>query len=593
MAVCLGGIVRSVTIDPDWDDGPERFGDAEIEWRQGEFTEQELRDKAVLVALAGPVAEMIHTGDPFHPAGVAEWSVDWSVAWRAASSRHADEKRRLAYLEQTTLQLYQTLGRDDYWAALAAIVDHLLAHETLEGDEVEEIVRQPHGCDASFNTTGEAVRDPKNDSRTTALAWILGVVLFAVAGLTAARFADVHVPLLAGWKATPTVAEKLAVATTELGELPKPLPPTDPLYKSNDQLVLRTKTLMLKDKRDRYQAAVDGTPVSAVPPASEAELQQRIRLRRMHDGIRLIKSYRGTSDRFSKRQIEWIHNLPLFVCWYDGPYVGTPAVFFFDIERGRWIWNEGVAAAGKHDQDGWSRIIEIDRAGKVVWQFESKTSTGRRIEVHAFQRLKNGTTMIVQSRPARILEVDKAGKIAKTVRLKVDQPSGHSATRLARKLNNGHYLVCHEKDGAVREYDAEGKVVWEFNVPLFGKQKKPGHGLKAFGNQCFSAVRLPSGNTLIGTGNGHSVLEVTPEKKIVWKIEQNDLPGIQLAWVTTLQVLPSGNIVIGNCHAGPGNPQIIEVTRDKKVVWTFKDFKRFGNALSNSRVLAVDGKAVK
>ena len=105
-------------------------------------------------------------------------------------------------------------------------------------------------------------------------------------------------------------------------------------------------------------------------------------------------------------------------------------------------------------------------------------------------------------------------------------------------------------------------------------------------------MRLPSGNTLIGTGNGHSVIEVTPEKKIVWALHQDDLPGIRLAWVTTLQVLENGNIVIGNCHAEPENPQIVEVNRDKQVVWQFRDFERFGNALTNSQILAVDGVAI-
>ena len=137
----------------------------------------------------------------------------------------------------------------------------------------------------------------------------------------------------------------------------------------------------------------------------------------------------------------------------------------------------------------------------------------------------------------------------------------------------------------MREYDSSGKVVWGYEVPLFGKEPKRGHGLEAFGNQCFSVLRLKNGNTLIGTGNGHSILEVTPKKKIVWSIHQNDLEGIQLAWVTSLQVLPSGNILIGNCHAGPDNPQLIEVTRDKKVVWKFHDFERFGNALTNSQIL--------
>jgi hypothetical protein len=62
------------------------------------------------------------------------------------------------------------------------------------------------------------------------------------------------------------------------------------------------------------------------------------------------------------------------------------------------------------------------------------------------------------------------------------------------------------------------------------------------------------------------VLEVTKDGKIVWSIDQEELPGIKLFWVTTLQALPNGHIIVGNTHAGPNNPQYIEVTRDKKVV---------------------------
>jgi hypothetical protein len=74
------------------------------------------------------------------------------------------------------------------------------------------------------------------------------------------------------------------------------------------------------------------------------------------------------------------------------------------------------------------------------------------------------------------------------------------------------------------------------------------------------------------------VLEVDRAGKIVWQITQNDLPGITLAWITCVDRLPNGNTLIGNCHAGPENPQFIEVTRDKKVVWSWKDFTRFGNS---------------
>ena len=241
-------------------------------------------------------------------------------------------------------------------------------------------------------------------------------------------------------------------------------------------------------------------------------------------------------------------------------------------------------------------VIEIASDKKIVWSYDSRMMNGnaeKRVEVHAFQRLKNGDTMIAESGVGRIIEVDRAGKIKHQIKLTVDHPHPHRDTRLARKLANGHYLVCHEGDGKVREYDQDGKVVWEYEVPLFGKQRKGGHGPESFGNHLFGAIRLPNGNTLIATGNGHSVLEVTPKKKIVWKVEQNDLKDITLAWVTTLELLPNGNIVIGNCHAGPGQPQVIEIDRKKRVVWSYADWTHLGNATPNSQVIGVVGTVVR
>ena len=198
-----------------------------------------------------------------------------------------------------------------------------------------------------------------------------------------------------------------------------------------------------------------------------------------------------------------------------------------------------------------------------------------------------------ESGNARIIEVDKDDKIVKEFPLTVEHPSTHSDTRLVRKLDNGHYLVAHENDGTVREYDENGKVVWSYKLDLAGRPASPGHGPEGHGDHVYSAYRLPNGNTLIGGGNNNRVIEVTPEGKTVWSIDQKELPGITLAWVTMLEVLPNGNIVIGNCHAGPENPQLIEVTRDKKVVWTFKDFKNLGNSTAATQVLGVGGKVIR
>lgn len=241
-------------------------------------------------------------------------------------------------------------------------------------------------------------------------------------------------------------------------------------------------------------------------------------------------------------------------------------------------------------QQGPAKVAEIDvKQKKVVWSHDSAKSNGnegKKIEVHAFQPLADGKLMIAESGAQRIIEVDRDGKLIKQIALKVNHPHPHTDTRLARKLDNGHYLVCHEGDGVVREYDGDGKVVWEFEVPLFGREPKGGHGPDSWGNKCFAAVRLANGNTLVTTGNGHGVLEVTPGKEVVWKVEQRELPGIQLAWVTTLEVLKNGNYLIGNCHAGKGQPLVIELEpKTKKVVWTLNEFDTFGNDVSNSKVL--------
>ena len=248
-------------------------------------------------------------------------------------------------------------------------------------------------------------------------------------------------------------------------------------------------------------------------------------------------------------------------------------------------------------QTSMTHLLEVDPAtNKTVWEYDAQKSNGnegRKLQVHSFQRLPDGNTMIAESGVGRIIEVDRSGKLIKQIKLKVAKNDPHRDTRLVRKLDNGHYLVAHEAEGAVREYDGEGNVVWDYPVPMFGKEPKGGHGPEAYGNSVFGAVRLPSGNTLVATGNGHAVLEVTPDKKIVWEIHQDDLKGVKLAWVTTLQVLPDGNVVLGNCHAGKDNPQVVEVNREKQVVWAFKDMKHFGDATSNSQVLDVGGPVLR
>jgi PQQ-like domain len=242
---------------------------------------------------------------------------------------------------------------------------------------------------------------------------------------------------------------------------------------------------------------------------------------------------------------------------------------------------------------GPATIVEMTPEKKVVWLYESRPAEGYSgpVEIHAFQRLPDGLTMIAESGNRRIIEVDKDGRIVHQLPLTVDHPNSHRDTRLVRKLANGHYLVCHEGDGVVREYDEAGKVVWSYALDLNGRPETPGHD--GHGTNVFGAIRLRNGHTLIAGGNNNRVLEVTPAGKVVWSVDQNELPGIRLYWVTTVQLLPNGHLVIGNTHAGPDNPQLIEITRGKKVVWTFKNMVAFGNDMAAAQVLDVKGPVIR
>jgi outer membrane protein assembly factor BamB len=242
---------------------------------------------------------------------------------------------------------------------------------------------------------------------------------------------------------------------------------------------------------------------------------------------------------------------------------------------------------------GPATVAEVNKEGKTVWEHTSKPVGNYKgaVEVHACQRLADGSTMIAETGNKRIVEVDKDGKEVFVLPLVVDKPDSHRDTRLARKLESGNYLVCHERDGIVREYDKSGKVVWSYQLDLAGRQATPGH--EGHGTDVYSALRLPNGNTLIGTGNGNRVIEVDKDGKIVWKIEHDELKDIKLFWVTSLQVLPNGNVIINNTHAGKDNPQVIEVTRDKKVVWTLNKFALTGNDLCTVQLLDVKGKVIR
>jgi len=222
-------------------------------------------------------------------------------------------------------------------------------------------------------------------------------------------------------------------------------------------------------------------------------------------------------------------------------------------------------------------VKEVTRAKEVVFEYQSKS------EIYACQRLENGNTFVGECTAGRLIEVEPSGKIAKELRLLPEgRTGGHLYIRNARRLANGHYLVTHYADQAVREYDAAGQVVLE--IPA----KSGPH----------SAARLPNGNTLVACGDlvkdGARVFEADASGKTVWEITSRELPGISLKFMSGFHRLPNGHTVMSNWQ-GHGHlrsgPHLIEVTPEKKVVWTFADHETM-KTISTVQILDLPGEAI-
>jgi uncharacterized protein YjhX (UPF0386 family) len=129
--------------------------------------------------------------------------------------------------------------------------------------------------------------------------------------------------------------------------------------------------------------------------------------------------------------------------------------------RDGWVLPNGnLLLAVSKSNDGGS-IIEVTRDGKAVFEFKGSQS-----EVNTVQPLANGNILVTEAgdKP-RLLEVTREGKIAVEVPIQAQTKDHHLQTRMARKLANGNYLVPQLLDKVVREYQPDGKIVWEVATP--------------------------------------------------------------------------------------------------------------------------------
>jgi hypothetical protein len=220
-------------------------------------------------------------------------------------------------------------------------------------------------------------------------------------------------------------------------------------------------------------------------------------------------------------------------------------------------------------------ITEVTPEKKVVFQFKSQAKRGD--AVYACQRLENGNTLVGENATARILEVDPSGKIVFSLQTQPFKEGNHQNMRLARKLRNGNYLVCQSGAHIVKEYRPTGEVVMQIEVP----------------NVAFDAIRTPQGTTLIASLG--QITEFDKDGKSIWEFSTKDVADPTITNMTGMHLLPNGNIAVGvySAYAKDGKGcGLLEITRDKKVVWSFQS-PRFSRSMMAVQVLDEKGNALE
>jgi len=204
------------------------------------------------------------------------------------------------------------------------------------------------------------------------------------------------------------------------------------------------------------------------------------------------------------------------------------------------------------------RVVEVTRDKQVVFSYQRSKENS---EIGTTQRLYNGNTLVTElGKQPRLLEVDPKGNIVLDVPLQPETDNAHMQTRMARQLRNGNYLVPHLLAFAVKEYSPDGKIVRVFKTDFeeLGGRKAE--------NWPFTAIRLDNGNTVVSLTHGNKLVELGPQGEIVWKVTNDDVGGL-FKDPCGSQRLANGNTVIGS-HAASSGVSMVEVTPERKIVWT-------------------------
>ena len=191
-------------------------------------------------------------------------------------------------------------------------------------------------------------------------------------------------------------------------------------------------------------------------------------------------------------------------------------------------------------------VEEVSPERKVVWRLGHPTVQA----AESAQRLANGNTVVADNGRMKVIEVNREGKVVWEFTVPNTNKRKHPTMRQVRRLGNGNTLICASTEDRVIEASPGGKVVWSYAVPFPYLRLANGH------------TPISSGDGY-GSPRGFFLVEVDHAGKEVWQYGGSGAPKEQqLRWPSGHVRLANGNTLIAEARGGV----IREVSPDKKTV---------------------------
>jgi len=239
----------------------------------------------------------------------------------------------------------------------------------------------------------------------------------------------------------------------------------------------------------------------------------------------------------------------------DVPPAGAKAsvVAWAEMVYDGWRLPSGNYLCSAHE---WVRELAPD--GTIVWEYRVQAPC----ELKTCVPLPDGDVMTVDAERMELIQLaDRGRRIARRIPVPTDPQAGiHVRYNLLRCTPAGTFLLALRAEQAFIEVDDSGREVWRQAVP---------------GMPCV-AERLPAGATLMAWRGGGptasgGLIEVDPLGAVVWKLDVGEVEGFH-GWFGGFHRFENGNTLVANSDWHYHEPhetavQLVEVTRDKRVVW--------------------------